>query len=394
MHPTLVVLAYNRPGPLKRLLSSLTRASYPTNQAVDLILSIDRGKDGADPSVSSIAAEYQWPYGGKRLLCHDQHLGLVEHFYFSGKLAEETGSIVLLEDDLMVSPMFYQFASQALQYYEADDRIAGISLYSLWFNGYTQYPFVPLPDEADVFFLQVPYTQGQAFTGAQWRRFAQWRSEPGSHPKPGDHLHEMFLNFDAEDWFPIRTKYLIDTGRYYVFPRVSLSTGMGDAGTHFSKSSAFFQVPLQGSKDTYLFKPIDQSIGVYDSFFEILPDRLDSQSDWFKGMHYAVDLNGTKSRHNIQAEFVLTSRPCKSPLHSFGKLMWPMEANIIENIPGSEIVFCNANDLDWSWFADLKVKKSNHEYFTRHRRGSRKLSLQFTLLDLISKFSSRLKHIK
>jgi len=200
----------------------------------------------------------------------------------------------------------------------------------------------------------------------------------------------MFLNFDAEDWFPIRTKYLVETGRYYVFPRQSLSTGMGDAGTHFSKSSAFFQVPLQGSKERFKFKSMDQSLSVYDSFFEILPDRLDRQVDWFKGMNYAVDLNGTKSRHNIQADFVLTSRPGKSPLHSFGRLMWPMEANIIENIPGSEIVFCDVKDLDWSWFGNLKIKKSSHSYFTRHRRGSRNLQIQFTLLDLLSKLSSRL----
>jgi hypothetical protein len=392
MNPTIVVLAYNRPGSLKRLLSSLTRASYPPDHPVDLVFSIDRREKGIDPEVASIAEEYRWPYGKKRLVCHDKHMGLVANFYFSGNLSVEYGSIILLEDDLLVSPMYYQFASQALQYYQGDDRIAGISLYSLWFNGYTQFPFIPLMDESDIFFLQVPYTQGQAFTGAQWQRFASWRSLPGSQPKAGDHLHEMFLNFDAEDWFPIRTKYLVETDRYYVFPRQSLSTGMGDVGTHFSKSSAFFQVPLQGSKDRFLFKIMDQSLSVYDSFFEILPGRLDRLVDWFKGINYATDLNGTKSRHNIQADFVLTSRPGKSPLNSFGKLMWPMEANIIENIPGREIVFCDVNNLDWSWLGDLKIKMSSHAYFTRHRRTSKKLLLQFTFLELLYKLSSRQNH--
>lgn len=390
MYPTIVILAYNRPCPLKRLLSSLARASYPPEHPVDLVFSIDRQEEGLDPEVAAIAEGYRWPFGKKIIIGHDKHLGLVENFYFSSNLAVEYGSIILLEDDLLVSPMFYRFASKALKKYQADDKIAGVSLYSLWFNGYTHYPFVPIIDESDVFFLQVPYTQGQAFTGVQWQRFASWRSQPGCQPKAVDHLHEMFLNFDTDDWFPMRTKYLVETDRYYVFPRQSLSTGMGDAGTHFPKSSAFFQVPLLRSKDCFMFKSMEESISVYDSFFEILPDRLDRQVDWFKGMNYAVDLNGTKSRHNIQADFVLTSRPGKSPLYSFGKFMWPIVANITENIPGSEIVYCSVNDLDWSWLGDLKIKRSNHFYFNRHRRGSKKLLLQFTLLDLLSKLSSRL----
>jgi len=165
MHPAIVILAYNRPNPLKRLLSSLTRASYPPDHPIDLVFSIDRREEGIHPEVASIAEGYRWPYGKKNLVCHDKRLGLVGNFYFSGDLSVEYGSLILLEDDLLVSPMFYWFASQALQNYQDDDRIAGISLYSLWFNGYTQFPFVPIIDESDVFFLQVPYTQ-QAINGS------------------------------------------------------------------------------------------------------------------------------------------------------------------------------------------------------------------------------------
>ncbi len=104
----------------------------------------------------------------------------MQHFFACGDLTQRYEAIVYLEDDLTVSPVFYAYAAQALSFYQQDDRVAGCSLFGLWFNGYTQQPFVPLPDGSDAFFVQVPYTQGLAFTAAQWARFEAWRHSPAS----------------------------------------------------------------------------------------------------------------------------------------------------------------------------------------------------------------------
>lgn len=395
MHPAIVINAYNRPAALKRLLASVQQAAYPAGENIRLHISIDRGEDGCSSDVLEIAESVPWPYGDKRVECQERHLGLIPHFYHCGDLAHEYGAIILLEDDLVVSPVYYTYVSKTIDYYESDPRIAGLSLYTLWFNGYTQEPFSPLSDDADVFFLQVPYTQGQAFSSAQWQRFTTWQNAENRQVHPGDYIHEMFLRFAPDEWFPIRTKYLIDTSRFYVFPRESLVTGFGDPGAHFSKPSYFFQVPLQRFKVDYCLKKFDESVAVYDSFFEILPDRLNQLTGQFSGYSYEVDLYGTKSRANLElktnSEYVLTSRRCISPLATFGKYMWPMEANIIEGIPGNEISFCRKKNLDWSWLAGLALKKQSYEYFTRHRQIGKRLQLQFYLLQLLENLRGRRK---
>jgi hypothetical protein len=44
-----------------------------------------------------------------------------------------------------------------------------------------------------------------------------------------------------------------------------------------------------------------------------------------------------------------TARLCRAAQQSFGKVMWPMEANVIKGVPGTEIAFCRADDVRWDW---------------------------------------------
>ena len=384
-NPAIVVCAYNRPSALQRLLGSLQGAHYPPDRPVALHISIDRDETPAVREVLEVAQSFDWPHGPKQVALQAQHLGLLKHFYASGELACRYGSIILLEDDLLVAAPFYDYAWQALDTYRDDRRIAGISLYSLWFNGYTHHPFIPLPDDSDIFFLQVPYTQGQAFTQRQWEAFTQWQAESQhlSGRLPG--LHEMFLHFDAEDWFPMRARYLVDSGRYYVFPRQSLASGAGDAGTHFAQPSYFFQVPLQNYQRHFKFQPFDNAPAVYDAFFEILPERLKRLAPAFKDYDICMDLNGTKARRDLSGKYVLTTRPARNAIRRFGRGMWPPEANLLYETPGDEIRLCAVEDLRWGSLAELAIRKANYEYATRHHPTGKKALIQFTLLGWLQK---------
>jgi hypothetical protein len=383
--PAIVVCAYNRPTALQRLLRSLQAAYYPPDRAVPLHISIDRGDTPAVQAVKEVSEAFDWPYGPKQVELQARHLGLLGHFYASGELSCRYGEIILLEDDLMVSATFYDYACQALDAYRDEPRIAGVSLYSLWFNGYTHHPFTPLPDDSDTFFLQIPYTQGQAFTQSQWEQFTSWQAA-GQHLSgrlPG--LPDMFLRFDAEDWFPMRTRYLVDSQRYYVFPRQSLATGAGDSGTHFAQPSYFFQVPLQNFKRRYQFQAFDEAPAVYDAFFEILPERLKRLTPAFKGYDVCVDLNGSKARHNLTRKYVLTSRPAGGAIRRFGRSMWPAEANLLYEAPGDDIRLCEVEDLHWGRLADLAVRKANYDYATRRHPTGKKALIQFTMLAWLQK---------
>ncbi len=364
MLPAVVVNAYNRPAALARLLNSLQQAVYPVAAQVPLIISIDRG---GSPEVQRVAGNFGWLHGPKTVTLQEQHLGLIQHFFTCGDLTRRYEAIVYLEDDLTVSPVFYAYAAQALAFYHQDDRVAGCSLFGLWFNGYTQQPFVPLPDGSDVFFVQVPYTQGLAFTAEQWARFEAWRHSPAMTTPSTVPLHEAWSHFDREDWFPLLTCFVVTNDRYFVFPRVSHATGWGDAGTHFTGASRFFHVPLQRDKVVYDFKMLDEADAAYDSFFELQPDRLNRLTDQLRGYDYTLDLYATKSRVNLRTEYVLTSRRCRNPLVAFGKTAWPLEMNIVERVPGADIALCRTQDVRRDRLANLQLWRSQHEYFARGR---------------------------
>lgn len=380
MNPGIVISAYNRPDALSRLLESIQSAEYPETGIIPLVISIDHAV--CHPEVVRVASRFSWKNGPKKLILHTSHLGPIDHFYKCGELSRVLGAIIYLEDDLMVSPVFYPYASQALTYFQNDARIGGISLYALWFNGYTQEPFTPLVDEADHFFIQVPYTQGQAFTERQWSRFRNWTRKDRYGLGDSAPIHEAWFRFRDDEWFPQMARYLVASDRYFVFPRTSFTTGMGNAGTHFRKTTAFFQTPLQLSKDHFSFKPIDQSSAVYDSFFEILPDRLQRLAPRLNRYSFTVDLYATRTRKNIPTEYVLTSRPCRKAVMTFSLTMQPQEANVIFSRTGNGISLCKKDDLRWNWLSVLQTRQRKAIYFAHGRRLSKLAWLVLTLLTL------------
>lgn len=380
--PAIVVSAYNRPSSLRRLLDSLAAAEFPPN--VRLVISIDAGGENGR-TVHQVAQQFNWPHGAKEIIQQEQHLGLIDHIFFCGDLSQKYGAIILLEDDLVVSPVFYHFAAQALAYFADDERIAGIALNTLWFNGFTHTPFTPYLDDNDVFFLQIPWYQGQAYNAAQWERFRQWRATAVPHIVPADGLHELFAQFPETDWFPFKTKYLAQTDRFYVFPRQSLTTNFGDAGTHFRQRTQFFQVPLQTFRREYRLCGLEQSTAVYDAFQEMRPECLNRLTDRFQAYDYTVDLHGTKSPVNIRAEYVLTGKRSRAPLFSFGLEMRPMVANAITAVPGQAIHFSHTADLDVSRRAEWAREAQLYRYYGWGRYG-RKKRLKLWLGQLLRQF--------
>jgi len=365
--PAIVVVAYNRPASLRRLLYSL--AGLQGAAAAPLVISIDAGGDQF-AQVLAVAEEFAWLFGEKQVLVRERPYGLINHVFACGDMVDEFGSIILLEDDLAVSPMAYRYAADALDFYADDPQIAGISLNALWFHGITHEPFTPYLDDGDVFFMQIAWFQGQAYTQKQWARFREWRETANPTILPDDKMHELFQTFPATDWFPLKTKYLVQTDRYYIFPRESLSTNFGDSGTHVQGTS-FFQVPLQTRRASFRFLSLADSVAVYDSFQEMLPERVNWLTDQFAAYDFTVDLHGTRSPANIPTEFVLTTQTMRNPLATFGREQRPFLANVIHQQPGSGISFGRKADLDLSWRARLRAESRYHAYFTRRQVGLR-----------------------
>ena len=106
MKPAIVVVAYNRDKALKRLLNSLESADYSGFSDITLVISIDKSDS---TEVIETAEAFSWEQGEKRVITHPERLGLKKHILGLGDLTAEFGSIIMLEDDLFVSPLLYHY---------------------------------------------------------------------------------------------------------------------------------------------------------------------------------------------------------------------------------------------------------------------------------------------
>lgn len=330
----IVVVAYNRPAALLRLLHSLDSAQY--HRSVPLLISVDGGADNA--RVVKTANDFHWRHGPKSVRVQQSNLGLKAHVMACGDLALQADGAVVLEDDLLVSPVFYSYVQQAFDFYHRDDRIAGISLYAHQYNETAWLPFTPLQDQSDAFFMQLPSSWGVVWGKQQWAGFKHWLAEPTAAARresvvlPGD-----ARGWPASSWKRDFFQYVIDREKFFVYPRISLTTNFGEDGVHMRKNRVF-QAPLRYIDKRYEWVTLDQSFARYDGFCELLPEVLHQLNpDLAPLLDCCVDLYGTKPLAALRGSHVVTTRKVRDALRSFGKELRPLEANLLHEIEGKEI---------------------------------------------------------
>jgi hypothetical protein len=349
---------------------------------VPLVISLDHSAREQGRATAGVAQQFEWEHGPKTVLIHEKHLGVVQHFYFAGGLTAQYGAVVLLEDDLTVAPPFYDFALHILQTYGEDERIAGCCLYGLWFNGFTLDPFTPIDDGNDVFFLGVPHTQGLCFSANQWSAFEAWSREHTVRAHPA--LHPAFLSFGRDEWFPSLAAYMAEKGRFFCFPRASLTVGWGDAGAHFDRGTAWFQTPIQLGRRAYALPAFDEANAAYDGFFELLPDRLKRLAPYLPALDFDLDVNATKQPENLRAEHVLTSRSVRNAIASYGLELEPPELNLIQGVSGADLALAHRDDVRWDAWSETDARGRLHAHAWRHYRPSRRRGLRFVAVRMVA----------
>jgi hypothetical protein len=345
----IIVIGYNRPKALDRLLNSLLNAVYPGS--VDLIISIDGGKGDKETGrkgdeVREMAVKFKWPFGEKKLIFHETNLGLRNHVLSCGDISQDYDGVIVLEDDLYVSPAFYQYTLQAFEYYKDDPKIAGISLYSHAYNETAQFPFIPLTDGSDVFFLQYASSWGQFWSRRNWASFREWYDNRAPEDKSPGKLPANIRLWPGNSWKKYFIGFIIRHDLYFVYPRRSLTTIFGDEGTNIRIRETFLQVPLWLEKQKFQFITIDESFAVYDVYCELDPGRLKRLAPSIAETEFEVDLYGMKSQEDTSKEFFLSSRKCSSPLRTFGREMKPHEMNILADIPGDYFTLGAKRDFE------------------------------------------------
>jgi hypothetical protein len=259
----IAIVAYNRPASLRRLLNSLNMVQ--TTLSIPLYISIDYSGEN---DVSSVADQFSWKNGEKHIVKHKQRQGLKRHVLSIGKLFEKHDHLIVLEDDLIVAPTMLDFAQKALIFYEFDKNIAGISLYNHKFNVVAKLPFEPVIDGSDVYFMQFASSWGQVWSQKWWAPFESWLQNDRSLTCSNQFVPEFVRSWPNSSWLKLHIEYLVEKGLYFVYPRFGLTTNCNDQGSNVSRASRGYQIPLLLRSTSYRFSKFEQSLSVYDSFFE------------------------------------------------------------------------------------------------------------------------------
>ena len=325
---TIVVIAFNRLSSLKKLLSSLDKADYCDNE-VNLIISIDKGEN---EEIISYSEKFSWNKGKKKIIKHKENLGLKKHVLYCGNLTRIYGDICVFEDDLIVSPDFYKYSMQVLDFYKNESKIAGISLYSHPLNIENNLTFIPLKNELDVFLIQYAMSWGQVWTKKQWEGFYNWYEENSDLDFLSEKFPDHLIKWSDKSWLKYYIAYCITEDKYFLYPYNSVCTNTASIGTNSKISNKNFQVPLSYSKKkNYLKLSIFEDLIKYDAFFE--PLSLDLNKFEHIENELIIDLYGEKNSYH--KKYLLSSKCLNFKiLSSFDLTLRPHELNVLYNIKG------------------------------------------------------------
>jgi len=341
--PAIVIVAFNRPKALRRLLDSIALSEIPEN--TPLVISIDRAED--NQNVLDIANNFEWKFGSKEVLYQSENIGLRQHVLQCGDLSQKFESIIMLEDDLYVSRYFYTYATHALNYYDDQPDVAGISLFTYPKIEKTTapYPFDFLVDDSDVHFIQYASSWGQAWTANQWNGFREWFAKDPFHEDYFPVSPFNVIYWPLKSWKKFFIFYLIEHNKFFVYPNISLTSNFDDAGSNRFSNSSDYQTKLKIDNKPFKFKRIQDSFNRYNAYFEISQDTLKRFNPKLNSYDFHVDLYGLMRKFEMHKPYIITNKKCKNPIYTFARNMKPHEMNIIEDVPGSVFSLCKVEDL-------------------------------------------------
>lgn len=334
-NPVICCVGYNRPASMERLLRSIGDAQYDDHDIL-LVISIDESPQSN--AVEAVARNFEWKYGEKVIKRYSERMGLKKHCLLCGDLAAEYGSVIFLEDDVVVAPGFYRYTKAAVEYYKNDRYVLGISLYAQKWVSDMNREFIPAYKGYDTFFLQRDISHGQCWIGDRWKMFREWYAlHEDALPEYDRRVPPCVYNWDAKtSWSKYISFFMVEANVYYACPYSAYATNLSEVGVHARESTDVCQVPLsEGVNKQFHFGGFNESV-IYDAIFE----RKDRFVDAVCGVAFeeiCIDINAMKYDWSGY-KYILTSRELPyEKLYSFGANMEPIENNVIYNVPGGAI---------------------------------------------------------
>jgi hypothetical protein len=288
----LVVMTMNRPYSLERLLHSLKNAEYPSYKSIDLRVTVDCDYSGrVDERTKNVLNEMVWPHGLQEVIFWPKKMGLYGQWIHAWPAEEyvddQYKAVLLLEDDLEVSPHYAQWFIGAHQAYGGLKGVGAVTgqrpnLVAALNGPASVAGQVPMGLKAFGYLLIATWSLSPK--ASIWREFRHWvldkrKNSPDFVPSvPGivpNQWYEQFRTRGEEEnmwemWF---IRFMDERKLYTVYPWVEdgSKTIVGnwmEAGLHFS-GEAKLDFPICNEWNSNLLAQLPLPLVGYDLKFEV-----------------------------------------------------------------------------------------------------------------------------
>jgi hypothetical protein len=208
--------------------------------------------------------------------------------------------------------------------------MAGISLYHYQHNESTKLPFEVIVDEFDAYFMKVPSSWGQLWTKLQWENFKDWYNQKQIVSEQ-DYLPDDVVAWPESSWKKYFCKYLVETNRYFVYPKTSFTTNTGAVGEHHNHITALHQSALSMQNNNYRLPQFNETLNCYDQFFELIPKSTNFNLPIDIG-DIEIDIFGSKPLLKVEKKYLLSSKKCNHPVKCYKLDYFPVNLNVIRGL--------------------------------------------------------------
>ncbi|KAL0728238.1 hypothetical protein Bca4012_024331 [Brassica carinata] len=295
------VLTFNRLHSLSRCLRSLSSARYGLAghaRRVHLHIYIDHfplpltdesNNLKSAKEVLDFVDKFEWRFGDKLVHYRTENAGLQGQWLEAWWPSSDHEFAFVVEDDLEVSPLYYEFLEGVIRsyYYDANGynpSIYGASLQRRRFVPGKHGNKLQVDPKTNVFLYQLVGTWGQLLFPKPWKEFRLWYDEHKSNGKKpfldGMVTNGWYKKLGERIWTPWFIKFIHSRGYFNIYTNFqnerALSVSHRDAGVNYGKTAGPDSQLLNRSSigsDFLKLQPLS-SLKWYDyCFSEVVPGR-------------------------------------------------------------------------------------------------------------------------
>ncbi len=272
----------------------------------------------------------EWSHGAFEIIVQKEQLGVDRHNLECMAMAEKLGHVVILEDDLVVSPSFQEYLLAAQEIAKTEKKLAGISLYRYPLREANRFPFELIPNSEFLYYQQRASSKGCFYNWEMLKPYFEFL-ESFDHNYNAYHLPQNVLRWKNEVWEKSFYAFLQHSDKYLGFPRYSLTSDFADTGVHMKKQVHRYQhqSQLYLSTEFMKFKRWRDTENVYDAFYELHPEVVRRLNTSLQDVDFEMDIYGTKDLSKVSPELTLSERQTNQAQKSWARSLKPEVVNVI-----------------------------------------------------------------